>query len=108
LDAVIAVLSEELFEVSCGVIEGALIGGSSGVLPAFAESPFSAKRCRMKGGQPGGRRGAGGLGEAVQPAHWMVSVKSFTATSMSSGVFKEMGRGRWSAMRRRNRPQSVR
>jgi hypothetical protein len=28
------------------------------------------------------------LGVAVQPAHWTVSLKSLTASSMSSGVFK--------------------
>jgi hypothetical protein len=40
VNAIITVLSEELFEVSRGVIEGALVGGSSEVLPALAESPF--------------------------------------------------------------------
>jgi hypothetical protein len=39
VNAIITVLSEELFEVSRGVIEGALVGGSSEVLPALAESP---------------------------------------------------------------------
>jgi hypothetical protein len=40
VNAIITVLSEELLEVSRGVIEGSLVGGSSEVLPELAESPF--------------------------------------------------------------------
>jgi hypothetical protein len=64
LDTVIAVLSEELVEVSCGVIEGALVGGSSGLLPALAESPFFCQALSNEGRTTGrekrGRRSRGG------------------------------------------------
>jgi hypothetical protein len=40
VNAIITVLAEELLEVSRGVVEGSLVGGSSEALPALAESPF--------------------------------------------------------------------
>jgi hypothetical protein len=40
VNAIITVLAEELLEVSCGVVDGSLVGGSSKALPALAESPF--------------------------------------------------------------------
>jgi hypothetical protein len=64
LNAIITVLSEELFEVSRGVIEGALVGGSSEVLPALAESPFVRPALSDEGRTTGrderGRRTRGG------------------------------------------------
>jgi hypothetical protein len=60
----------------------------------------------MKGGQPWVWSGAGGLGVAVQPAHWTVSLNSLTASSMSSGVFSGILRARRSVMRWQNRSQS--
>jgi hypothetical protein len=41
---------------------------------------------------------AGGLGVAVQPAHWTVSLNSLTASSMSSGVVSGILRVRRSVM----------
>jgi hypothetical protein len=73
LGTVIAVLSEELFEVSCGVIEGALIGGSSGTLPALTEAPFFSQALSDEGRttwrEKRGRRTRGG-----DPARPLVGV----------------------------------
>jgi hypothetical protein len=47
------------------------------------------------------------FGVAVQPAHWMVLLKSLTASSMSSAVLRGMLRVRRSVIRRRKRSQFV-
>jgi hypothetical protein len=52
--------------------------------------------------------GAVEFGVAVKPAHWMVSLKSLTASSMSSVVLRGMLRVRRSVIRRRKKSQFVR
>jgi hypothetical protein len=52
--------------------------------------------------------GAVEFGVAVQPAHWVVSLKSSTASSMSSVVLSGLRRFRRSVMRRHNKSEHVR
>jgi hypothetical protein len=53
-------------------------------------------------------RGAVEFGVAVQPAHWMVSLKSLTASSVPSVVLKGMLKVSRSVIRRRKKSQFVR
>jgi hypothetical protein len=73
VNAIITVLSEELLEVSSGVVERSLVGGSSEALPALAESPFSRQALADEGRtterEERGRRTRGG-----GPARLMDSV----------------------------------
>jgi hypothetical protein len=85
-----AVLLEEVLEVLCSSVEGSFGAGRATALPELAEVAllFQAVSDVGGGGQSQRWEGAGGLGVEVQPAHWMVSVKIVTASSMSAGVLR--------------------
>jgi hypothetical protein len=74
-------------------------------MPTFAEPSFFFKfifdECRAVMSV---ESGAVEFRVAVQPAHWMVSLKNLTASSVSSVVLRGMLRVSRSVIRRRNNP----